>query len=258
MRLLPKDFDRLQHAILALHECRAITTFKQALPAILIGLIPADFFYLMEFEHSSKSDRVKVVSVIDPAQQIKPDQIGYIAEALPRHPIARHFAQTGETTALKLSDFYATTYRLRATEFYERFYGLIGVMRKITIPAIMGPQNIGAIALCSRRKDFTERDRLMLNLLRPHIDLARQNADLLSGWNNLHARPPAIHDLTPRETEIAHWLAAGKTNPEIAIILNSHPRTVEKHVEKILEKLGVENRTAAAVLIAPHLARGVH
>lgn len=249
MRLLPKDFDRLQHAILALHECRVISTFKQALPAILLSLVPADLFYLMEFEHSPKSERVKVVSVIDPAEQIKPALALYIEGALPEHPIAKHFAETGETTALKLSDFYTTKHQLQETELYERFYGPIGVVRKITIPAIIGPQNIGAIALCSQRKDFTERDRLILNLLRPHIDLARQTADLLTARSELGDQQRTTYDLTPREAEVAGWLAAGKTNPEIAIILASNVRTVEKHVEAVLKKLGVENRTAAAVLI---------
>jgi len=249
MRLLPKDFDRLQQAILSLHECRAATTFKQALPAILLSLIPADLFYLMEFEHASATS-VKVVSVVDPAQQIKPELAHYIEGALSEHPIARHFAETGETTALKLSDFYTTRHQLQETELYERFYGPIGVARKITIPAIIGPRHIGAIALCSQRKDFTERDRLILDLLRPHIDLARRNVELMDRESNGAARPPADDSLTPREREIARWLASGKTNLEIAIILDSNQRTVEKHVENILTKLGAENRTAAAVLIA--------
>lgn len=53
-------------------------------------------------------------------------------------------------------------------------------------------------------------------------------------------------NLTPREAEVLYWLSEGKTNPEIALILSSARRTVEKHVEHILEKLGVENRAAAA------------
>jgi DNA-binding NarL/FixJ family response regulator len=56
--------------------------------------------------------------------------------------------------------------------------------------------------------------------------------------------------LTSRERGIAYWLTAGKTNAEIAAILAANVRTVEKHVEVILKKLGVENRTAASVLIA--------
>lgn len=53
--------------------------------------------------------------------------------------------------------------------------------------------------------------------------------------------------LTPRETEVLHWVAEGKTNPEIGIILQTSPRTVQKHVEHIFQKLGVETRTTAAV-----------
>ncbi|MBL9137588.1 MAG: response regulator transcription factor [Verrucomicrobiales bacterium] len=52
--------------------------------------------------------------------------------------------------------------------------------------------------------------------------------------------------LTPREAEILFWISEGKTNPEIAVIVGSAVRTVEKHVERILGKLGVENRGAAA------------
>jgi DNA-binding CsgD family transcriptional regulator len=55
--------------------------------------------------------------------------------------------------------------------------------------------------------------------------------------------------LTGREAEIACWMAQGKTNFEIAVILAIARRTVEKHVEHVLAKLGVENRVAAAVRI---------
>jgi DNA-binding CsgD family transcriptional regulator len=52
--------------------------------------------------------------------------------------------------------------------------------------------------------------------------------------------------LTRRESEILAYVAVGKTNPEIGIILGISSRTVSKHVEHILERLGVETRTAAA------------
>jgi DNA-binding CsgD family transcriptional regulator len=52
--------------------------------------------------------------------------------------------------------------------------------------------------------------------------------------------------LTEREAEVLHWVAEGKTNPEIAVILSISPRTAQKHVENLLSKLGVETRTAAA------------
>src|SRR5690606_15287769 len=53
-------------------------------------------------------------------------------------------------------------------------------------------------------------------------------------------------NLTARESEVLLWISNGKTNREIAEILDMSPRTVNKHLEQIFRKLGVENRTAAA------------
>ncbi|WP_221794427.1 response regulator transcription factor [Oceanobacter mangrovi] len=52
--------------------------------------------------------------------------------------------------------------------------------------------------------------------------------------------------LTERESEVLYWIANGKANREAAEILGMSPRTVNKHLEQVFTKLGVENRTAAA------------
>jgi DNA-binding CsgD family transcriptional regulator len=49
----------------------------------------------------------------------------------------------------------------------------------------------------------------------------------------------ALHSLTPRECEVVGWIAAGKRNDEIAAIFDRSPRTVQKHVQNILDKLGL-------------------
>lgn len=54
--------------------------------------------------------------------------------------------------------------------------------------------------------------------------------------------------LTAREAEVLLWTAQGKSNRDIAEILQCSPRTVNKHLEQIYAKLGVENRTAAAAI----------
>ena len=56
-----------------------------------------------------------------------------------------------------------------------------------------------------------------------------------------------------REGEVLAWLANGKSNRDIAEILELSPRTVTKHVEQLFLKLGVENRTAAAAIALKHL-----
>jgi DNA-binding CsgD family transcriptional regulator len=52
--------------------------------------------------------------------------------------------------------------------------------------------------------------------------------------------------LTSREAEVLAWVARGRTNSEIGSILNISSRTIQKHLEHIFQKLGVESRTAAA------------
>lgn len=74
---------------------------------------------------------------------------------------------------------------------------------------------------------------LLLTLTPPDSDAAQRLRDIA---------------LTPRETEVLSWLAKGKTNRDIADILGMSPRTVNKHLEHVFEKLGVETRSAAAAI----------
>ena len=61
--------------------------------------------------------------------------------------------------------------------------------------------------------------------------------------------------LSRREREIVHWISLGKRDAEIGLILGITHRTVSKHVENILHKLGASTRTAAARLF---LAASAH
>lgn len=60
-------------------------------------------------------------------------------------------------------------------------------------------------------------------------------------------------NLTQREVDVMSWVSKGKTNQEIGIILCISPRTVQKHLENIYTKLGVETRTAAAMALTAGL-----
>jgi len=63
-------------------------------------------------------------------------------------------------------------------------------------------------------------------------------------------------ELTPREAEVLMWVARGKSNRDIAEILKLSPRTVNKHLEQVYAKLGVENRASAAALAVRTLGAG--
>jgi DNA-binding response OmpR family regulator/DNA-binding CsgD family transcriptional regulator len=58
------------------------------------------------------------------------------------------------------------------------------------------------------------------------------------------------YGLTVREAEVLLWIGRGKSNRDIGEILGLSPRTVNKHLEQIYVKLGIENRASAAVLAA--------
>lgn len=62
--------------------------------------------------------------------------------------------------------------------------------------------------------------------------------------------------ITSREAEVLLWVARGKTNREIAQILDLSPRTINKHLEQLFKKIGVENRTSAATLAVGVLQKG--
>jgi DNA-binding NarL/FixJ family response regulator len=92
--------------------------------------------------------------------------------------------------------------------------------------------------------------------LQAHLRVARDmNAAMRARGDE--AEPVAAqlpNPLTQREMDVLEWVARGKTNRDVAEILGMSPRTVNKHLEHIYEKLGVETRTAAVAQFA-RLAR---
>jgi DNA-binding CsgD family transcriptional regulator len=54
--------------------------------------------------------------------------------------------------------------------------------------------------------------------------------------------------LTKREAEVLLWVSYGKSSSDISEVLEISPRTVQKHLEHVYEKLGVETRSAAAAM----------
>ncbi len=66
----------------------------------------------------------------------------------------------------------------------------------------------------------------------------------------------ALERLSPREREVLDALGDGSTNKEIALRLGISPGTVKTHVERLIGKLGVRDRTQAAILAVEHRGAG--
>jgi len=102
--------------------------------------------------------------------------------------------------------------------------------------------------LTPRAPFVTERDGSLLV-----VRLLEARGQTLLVFEERRTAPVSWRDVAPlgltrREAEVLSWVAEGKTNSEIAIILGLSVATVRHHVERILQKLGVETRTAAAAL----------
>ncbi len=93
----------------------------------------------------------------------------------------------------------------------------------------------GATRLIFNAADLGDSDQWMI-VLREESDAAQVQALM------------ALFRLTQRESEVLNWVIKGKTNRDIGDILGTSPRTVNKHLEHVFVKLGVETRTAAASL----------
>jgi DNA-binding NarL/FixJ family response regulator len=85
-----------------------------------------------------------------------------------------------------------------------------------------------------------------------HTVLASDAADLVAARPRADSR--GIRSLTAREREVLAMLADGRSNREIARLLSVSEKTVKAHVSAILAKLGVADRTQAALLAVRHVS----
>ena len=248
MRLFPKDFDALQQAILQLYEYRDLEMFRQAVPAIFLKLIPADAFWWPEYHVDVAAKQVTVLSFAGSDSSL----LERLSELAPRqllnHPSTQYFLKTGDTTALKLSDF-LTLPRLRDSVLYQECYRHLDVERELS--GSVFSRRGGAAGWPDQTRPGFYRAR-STGAESGASSFRSGASECKSGYGPKDCRSHAVNSLRPdpREREIASWVAKGKTNPEISIILQAAIRTVEKHMERILEKLGVENRASAAVMVA--------
>jgi DNA-binding CsgD family transcriptional regulator len=150
--------------------------------------------------------------------------------------------RTGDLASVTMfSDFYDDLTVLDSG-MYQEFMAPSGVRHEIRLCLPAGPgRTLRLIFFRGPGPSFTERDRAILTLLRPHIG----NAIRTSGRGS-----QGIDCLTPRQREVLRLVAEGHSNRQIARQLRLSEGTVHKHLEAIFERLGVSNRTAAAAFHA--------
>jgi DNA-binding CsgD family transcriptional regulator len=335
------DYELLLQFVGELHAFRDKALMRtwlldKALPA----LVPSDWLSYNE------------VDLLEPQKTLailKPDSQSFFETLFPRfqqlahqHPLVVRQLQSENFPVHKISDF-LTQEAYHELDLYRDVYRPMGVEFQIAATIRLSPSLVTAFALARHERDYSEQDRAILELLRPHLVVAFNNLSLHAtreirlrdseialselssatlvvnsrgrilyhtgpcrqwvgvtdpgrlpeqllhwmkrtvaagnreplSWKSdsgeieiravptssperhllvlskkeprpIGSRSPAAEALSRRQFEVARWIREGKTNADIARILGISPRTVQKHVEHIFEKLGVETRVAVA------------
>ena len=264
-RLSARTQKNLQHCILEIYSDLNADTFHENMVEAIAKLIPALSIGYAEV-NPEKTELSK--NIIRPVPLLTPDQVAAFEANLADHPLMHIIypgyaagrpvnpsvdrdAYTGK--ALKIHDV-LTKAQFRRLGLYNEFYRNLGIEYQMLIFLYCGRTMNRNLAINRDRRDFTEEERLVLNLLGPHLIQAYKNAEAHTAVRKAiavpeeQARPLRSFGLTQREEDVLSWVAQGKTNEETAKILKIAPGTVKVHLERIYQKLGVENRTAAAAL----------
>ena len=107
--------------------------------------------------------------------------------------------------------------------------------------------------LLRARGESEPRESYMLELLLPHFHAVWLRVLSEQPMEAPEAdQPIAVSVLTGRQIEIMRWVHEGKSNIEIGLILGISALTVKNHVQKILRKLNVQNRTQAVAKCLSH------
>jgi len=355
MRLSHGDWEQVSVFLQELYSQTEAGAFRQTVLSGLARLIPCEHAGYNEIDSRNNALVCLMQPWVPAVFALGPQLEAHFHE----HPQLQHYRQSADRQVYQTTDFFSLR-EFQQKGIYQDFYRHVDTDHQLTcLLSEPGAEEDIGIGLNRKLKKFSERDRAVLNHLRPHLIRARQNAAAIataesrvqaltntldtvpaglvlvdhSGritwatprvrrWLELyfpHSRkhpdrlpadverwlraqlkalshgtalvqaPTALvahhqcstltvrfHSvqdgaaqlvftekcellaadrarklgLTAREAEVLHWIGEGKSNPEIAVLLRISLRTVHKHVEHILAKLGVETRLAAARLVS--------
>jgi len=254
-RLSHRVYDQLLRLLPRLYAATTVAELKALVPHLAVRIVEADGAAWFEFKFAESPE---VMSVDESTRVVTPDRLRRIPAAIASHPFSEVWFKTPDRPALKMSDV-PSKKRNRYLDEHREAYDGVG-REQMNLPIVLNPRRVTMLSYRRERTPFKDEDLLALEVLAPHLRQALANAIAFERYEALKASAvpsPAAAQLTPRETEVGFWLSQGKTNLEIGVILKMATRTAEKHVESILRKLHVENRTAAAMTLRAIVRSGI-
>ena len=240
-QLSHKQWARLNDLALLIHSAPAkkdlIDLATQSLPEVL----ETSWAAWNEHDKSIQLNEIQATKDYDATVQSFLPQLNRLMDS---HPVVSGLELIGNLElkdgVYSLNDFKSMR-ELRDIPIWRHVYRHVDATQQL-LTQFMVQGDHGIILTVNSDKPFTEEQRTMTELLKQHFSVACRR--ILAHEDALRRAKPLLAEetLTRRERETLPHILAGKTNPEIGIILGISFRTVEKHVASILEKAGVESR----------------
>lgn len=223
----------LNRVVLALYEVVLEPQPLEAIVGLIETLLPVSW---ISVDEAAADGEGPVVHRAGRRLEVIPQLDEKITAFCRGNPVVARVLDGEFDPALKVSDF--TTFReIQRTAFYQEIARFMPGWRDQAAIAVRLPGKFVGFGL-NRDRAFTDQELLMLELLQPHLERVLNRC---TEYLKLDSESP----LTTREREVLHWVAEGKRDKEIAVILKLSVRTVEQHVHVCLQKLNVETRAAA-------------
>jgi DNA-binding CsgD family transcriptional regulator len=212
--------------------------FPQPIIALLARVVPAEVVGYSEWE-VRPVPRLLVENAVPSVRT--PREIAHARTAYcSTYPLSIQ-RRIDEPRPMAISDF-LTRRQLHRLDYWDQVLRPFGIEHQLRLwlPAPCGRSWLFQFSRLGVQGDFDDCQRAVLEFLRPFLVAIRDRFEL-----RLTVRPASNGALTEREAEILSWIARGKSNEEIALLLFVSPHTIRKHLENAYRKLGVHTRAAA-------------
>jgi DNA-binding CsgD family transcriptional regulator len=175
-RLLPQDFRALLEFLRELYALRDLEAFRAHFLSALPRIVPSEVTTYDEMNPTKKESK----DWSNPPEAFTPTLKHAWAQVLHEHSILMHHTRNpDDSRVLKLSDF-LTQSQLHHLALYNELYRKWGVESNMGIVLSMSLPLVIGVGFHRGKPDFSERERSMLNLLRPHLVQAYHNAEAAS------------------------------------------------------------------------------
>ncbi len=234
-----RDVKTLSDILPTLYTTTDRVAFPQQTLRALARVVPADSYGYNEVDVQRK----RLVAVLDPSDARFANDAQLWAQYMHEHPVLRTYQQTHDGSAQKISDCLSQR-EFHRLALYQEVYRPLRTEDQWSIALPSSSSGIIGLTVNRSRLSFSERDRVLLNLLRLHLFYAYQHIEAATLRRNALALEYQ-KGITPREFDVLLALSQGKTNKEIAQGLGLSPHTIRSRLEDLYGKLGVHTRSAA-------------